>query len=68
MYEIIYKAAQRSISYLGLDNVYAYDAGIFDWAKKYPDESLLLGEILETPDKLISKSIFSKHLLAGNIY
>ncbi len=60
-----YKAAKRSISYVGLKDVYAYDAGVFVWAKKYPDDALLLGRVLENPDKLISKSDFSKHLLAG---
>lgn len=60
-----YKAARRSINYLGLKGVYAYDAGIFDWAKKYPNESLLLGEVLSDPAKLISKDNFKSHLLSA---
>lgn len=58
-----YKAARRSIVYLGQGNVFAFDAGIFDWAQKYPMETLLLGEILQDPAKLISKDNFKKHVL-----
>ncbi len=60
-----YKAVARSISYVGLKNVYAYDAGIFDWAEKYPQQALLLGEELESAEKLISKDDFKKHLMPG---
>ncbi len=58
-----YKAAKRAISYVGLDNVFAFDAGIFDWAQKYPEEALLLDKPLENPAKLISKDNFKKHIL-----
>ncbi len=58
-----YKATQRASSYVGLDNVYAFDAGIFDWANQYPDETLLLGEVLGDPTKLISSEKFQAHLL-----
>lgn len=58
-----YKAARRSIVYLGQGNVYAFDAGIFDWAQKYPMETLLLDEVLQDPAKLISKDNFKKHVL-----
>lgn len=58
-----YKAVKRAITYVGLKNVYAFDAGIFDWAEKYPDEAILLGKQLDDPAKLISKENFKKHLL-----
>lgn len=58
-----YKAARRSIVYLGQGNVFAFDAGVFDWAKKYPNEALLLGETLDDTSKLISKERFKKHFL-----
>ena len=58
-----YKAAARSITYLGQQNVYAFDAGIFDWASKYPEEAVLLGETLKDPKKLISKKRFKEHLV-----
>lgn len=58
-----YKAAQRSKIYVGLDNVFAFDAGIFDWAKKYPEQALLLGKELDDTSKLISKENFKKRFL-----
>ncbi|VAW65723.1 hypothetical protein MNBD_GAMMA11-1773 [hydrothermal vent metagenome] len=58
-----YKAARRAIVYMGLKNIYAFDAGIFDWAQTYPDESLLLGRVLEDPADLISKADFREHIL-----
>lgn len=58
-----YKATKRASSYVGLDNVYAFDAGIFDWANKYPNETLLLGEVLGDPTKLISTEKFKSHLM-----
>lgn len=60
-----YKATRRSINYLGFKNVYAYDAGIFDWAKKHPDESELLEQTLTDPKLLISKADFKSHLLSA---
>jgi len=58
-----YKAARRVLVYMDLKNVYAFDAGIFDWAQTYPDESLLLGRVLGDPAGLISKAAFKKHVL-----
>ena len=58
-----YKAARRTTQYVGLKNVYAFDAGIFDWASKYPNEAFLLGEELKDPSKLVSKEDFNKHLM-----
>jgi len=58
-----YKATRRSINYLKFKNVYAFDAGVFDWARKYPEEADLLGSTLEDPSKLISKAEFKQHTL-----
>lgn len=58
-----YKAASRAISYVRLKNVYAFDAGIFDWSSKYPMEAMLLGKELEDPQKLISKDKFKERLM-----
>jgi predicted sulfurtransferase len=44
-------------------NVIAYDAGIMDWAKKYPAQAVLLGKSPINPNNLISKARFKKHLL-----
>lgn len=58
-----YKAASRAKSYVRLTNIYAFDAGIFDWSSKYPMEAMLLGKELEDPKKLISKDKFKEHLM-----
>ncbi len=58
-----YKAVKRAIAYVGIENIYAFDAGIFDWAEKYPAEALLLGKQLDDPNKLISKDRFKNHIL-----
>lgn len=57
-----YKAAQKC-ALAKIKNVKAYDAGIMDWAKRYPQDSLLLEKPLNNPKLLISKSQFQKHLL-----
>ncbi len=57
-----YKATQ-SCRNAGIKNVIAYDAGIMDWAKKYPADSVLLGKSPIDPARLISKNKFKDHLL-----
>jgi len=57
-----YKAASKCRRY-GISDVVAYDAGIMDWAKKYPAESVLLGKSPINTNRLISTSNFRKHLL-----
>ena len=58
-----YKAVSKCRKY-GIDNVIAYDAGIMDWAKQYPSESVLLGKSPIKPANLISKSRFKQHLIS----
>lgn len=58
-----YKAAAKCRQY-NISNVIAYDAGIMDWAKKYPLEAVLLGKTPINPRQLISKARFKKHLLS----
>lgn len=57
-----YKAVSKCRKY-DISNVIAYDAGIMDWAKKYPAEAVLLNKTPINPANLISKSRFKKHLL-----
>jgi len=52
-----YKAVQKCRDH-SIDNIVAYDAGIMDWAKKYPNESVLLGQSPINPAHLISKDAF----------
>jgi rhodanese-related sulfurtransferase len=46
-----------------VDNLYAYDAGIFDWAKAQPDHTVLLGRSPIQPGDLIDSKSFKARLL-----
>lgn len=58
-----YKAASKAKA-RGITNVVAFDAGIMDWAKTFPEKAVLLGVTPINPSKLIAKSLFKKRLLA----
>ncbi|MEJ2180510.1 MAG: rhodanese-like domain-containing protein [Gammaproteobacteria bacterium] len=57
-----YIAAKRALQ-ANVDNVFAFDAGIFDWTKKYPKQAVLLGSSPVNPKKLIAKKRFNSRLL-----
>jgi rhodanese-related sulfurtransferase len=46
-----------------LDRIYAYDAGIFDWAKAQPERTVLLGRSPIKPEYLIDETRFKAHLI-----
>ena len=58
-YEAVQKCRNASIP-----NVVAYDAGIFDWAKKYPQKTTLLGSTPVDLRKLISKDDLKKRMIS----
>jgi len=58
-----YKAVKRAID-AGFENVYAYDAGIFDWIKAYPEKGVLMGASPVPQDKIIPKSDLEDKFLA----
>lgn len=58
-----YKATYRATVIAKLDDVYAFDAGIFDWTKAHPDKAVLLGQTPVDPKKLLSKAKLKKHTL-----
>ncbi|MBC8210725.1 MAG: rhodanese-like domain-containing protein [Gammaproteobacteria bacterium] len=58
-----YKAANK-IRKANSSNVYAYDAGIFDWAKAHPEKATLVGKTPVDRKRLISKEDFQKRLLS----
>jgi len=59
-----YKAATRAIETAGINNVYSYDAGIFEWATAHPEKAALLNKTPVDPKMLLSKSRLKKHMLA----
>ncbi len=58
-----YKATKKAKE-LGFENIYAFDAGIFDWIKVHPDKGVLVGETPVRADKIISKDDFDSRLLS----
>ena len=58
-----YKAATAAMKN-NIKNVFAYDAGMFEWAKTYPEKSTLLGNSPLKPDDLLSKTILKSHMLS----
>ena len=57
-----YKATKKALE-AGLKNVFAYDAGIFEWAKTYPKYAVLQGVSPIDPKKIIPKKAFKSRLL-----
>lgn len=57
-----YIAAKKCMS-AEIKDVIAFDAGIFDWTRKYPKESVLLGSSPVNPRKLIASKRFKSRLL-----
>jgi rhodanese-related sulfurtransferase len=58
-----YKAVLKARN-AGFDRTFTFDAGIFDWAKAYPQQSTMLGASPIDATKLISKEKFNEHLLS----
>ena len=58
-----YQAVRRAI-FLKVDNTFAYDAGIFAWAKAHPEKSVLLGNSPIRQADIIDKDAFNAHLLS----
>ena len=58
-----YKAVHRAKVIAKLDNVMAFDAGIFDWANAHPDKAILLDKTPVDLADLISKEKYKKHVL-----
>jgi len=58
-----YIAAKKSIA-VGVKNVIAFDAGIFEWVKAYPKEGELLGVSPVNSSQLIASENFHKRLLS----
>jgi rhodanese-related sulfurtransferase len=60
--------AVKKAKAVGVNNVYAYDAGIFEWTVAYPDEAVLLEQTPVNISALISKKDFSKRLLTPDVF
>ena len=58
-----YKATKAALK-AGVKNVFAYDAGVFEWAKAYPKYAVLLGKSPMDPKKIIPKSKLKARFLS----
>jgi len=58
-----YKAVHRAKVIAKIDNVMAFDAGIFEWANAHPDKAILLEKTPVDPGHLISKEKYKQHML-----
>ena len=57
-----YKAAENAGA-AGFQNIYCFDAGIFEWATAHPEKSTLLGKSPVEPARLISKDALNTRML-----
>jgi len=57
-----YKATKAALK-SHVRNVYAYDAGMFEWAKTYPELTTLLGKTPINPNDLLSKKTLKAHMI-----
>jgi len=62
-----YQAAKKAME-AGVKNVYAMDAGVFEWTKANPARSTLLGQSPVNLSHLISKNDFHKHFLDADTF
>ncbi len=57
-----YEASVRA-NQAGIHNHLTFDAGVFDWAKAYPQEAVLLGQALSDGSRLIGQEKQQQHML-----
>lgn len=62
-----YKASKTALKN-GVRNVYAYDAGVFEWSKTYPKYAVLLGTSPMDPSKIIPKAKLKARLLTPKVF
>jgi len=58
-----YISVKRAMD-VNVNDVYAFDAGIFDWTKAHPNQAVLLGNSPVNLAHLIPKSTFKKRLIS----
>lgn len=62
-----YKATTAAMKN-NIENVYAYDAGMFEWAKAHPDKTTLLGKSPINPTSLLNKQKLTSHMLSPDVF
>jgi len=59
-----YEATEKAMT-VSIRNVYAYDAGLHAWAKRYPEHTVLLGKSPMNPADYLEKEAFKKRVISG---
>jgi rhodanese-related sulfurtransferase len=62
-----YQAVKKAKA-VGVDNIIAFDSGIFDWTKAFPNHAVLLGQSPVDLNKLIGKKSFQSRLLDPDLF
>lgn len=50
----------------GIKNTATFDAGVFTWARTYPNDAVLMGKSPVDPNKLLTREALAKRLLNAN--
>ncbi|MFW6322662.1 MAG: rhodanese-like domain-containing protein [Guyparkeria sp.] len=64
---VSYKAALKAKK-AGVADARVYDAGVLAWARENPEQTVLLGEPLQSDDQLIADEEFKRRLLAEDAF
>lgn len=59
-----YEAAEKAMA-AGIRNCYAYDAGLDRWAKRFPEQSVLLGKSPMNPADYLEKDAYKKRVVSA---
>jgi rhodanese-related sulfurtransferase len=60
--------AHAAAAKAGIRNTVTFDAGVFTWARTYPDEAALMGKSPVDPNRLLSREALAKRLLDANSF
>ncbi|TKA89313.1 rhodanese-like domain-containing protein [Guyparkeria sp. SB14A] len=64
---VSYKAALKAKE-AGVEDARVYDAGVFAWAQAHPEHTVLLGEPLQSVDRLIANEEFKGRVLGEDAF
>jgi rhodanese-related sulfurtransferase len=60
--------AHAAAAKAGIRNTATFDAGVFTWARTYPDEAVLMGKSPVDPNRLLSREALVRRLLDANSF
>ncbi|UCH53036.1 MAG: rhodanese-like domain-containing protein, partial [Pseudomonadota bacterium] len=62
-----YEATKKAMD-AGITNCFAYDAGLYGWAKSHPDRSVLLGKSPMNAEDFIEKKTYKARVLSADAF